>query len=393
MSRKKILFVINSLNCGGAERSLVSLLSLLDYSRYEVHLQMFSRSGMFLKLLPEEVRLLPELTYQEFCRTHRGPLRWHLARLRTSVGLRLKPKCGGLSLHTSQLFWKYSGPSFEPLKTAYDVAIAWGQGNPTHFVAEKVSAKRKVAVANSDLERGGYNKFFDRKYYEQYDCIAAVSDKLRPILAKTYPSLHDRIVTLYDIRNQSLIAKMAEEYEPYTREEGIPVLVTVGRIAQAKGYDLAVEAGALLKERGTVFRWYLVGDGPERARIRKMIEDKGLSNSMFSVGAKENPYPYIKYADVYVQTSRFEGYCLTLSEARGLHTPPVSTDFNVVHDQLRHGENGLIVDMAPEAIADGIETLLRDEALRESIRQTLSRERVGNEEEIETFYRLVEGTL
>ena len=390
MDKKRILFIINSLQCGGAEKSLVSLLSLVDYERYEVHLQMFLPGGMFRKLLPEQVHVLPELPYHRFCRTGSGPLKWYLTRLRTSVGLRLGSKCKGRPLHDAQVYWKYSAPAFDPLPTHYDAAIAWGQGNPTHFLAEKVHASRKLAFINADYEAVGHNKWFDRPFYEACDWIVLVSDGLRTIMEGVYPELRDRMRTVYDIRNQSLMEKMALEFDPYEKKDGIPVLVTVGRMVPPKGYDLAVEAAAVLKAGGTAFHWYLVGDGPERARIQTLIQEKGLSDSVFAIGAKENPYPYMKHADVYVQTSRFEGYCLTLSEARGLHTPPISTNFGVVHDQLRHGENGLIVDMTPEAIADGIETMLRDDDLRASIRETLSRERVGNEAEIERFYELLE---
>ena len=388
MDKKKILFVINSLTCGGAEKSMVSLLSLVDYSRYEVELQMFSPNGMFLKLLPEQVQILPELAYLRFCREGGGPFRWYWTRLRTAIGLRRRPKYCGHSLRDAQIYWKYAGSAYPPLPTAYDVAIAWGQGNPTHFVAEKVCAKRKLALINSDYEAAGYNKWFDLPFYRAFDRIVLVSDGLRTIMEDVFPELRNRMRTLYDIRNQSLTERMACEFDPYS-EQNVPILATVGRMAPQKGYDLAVEAGAVLKAHGTAFRWYLVGDGPERLRIEQMICEKGLCDCMFTVGATENPYPYMKYADVYVQTSRTEGYCLTLSEARGLHTPPVSTNFDVVYEQLRHGENGLIVDMTPEAIAEGIETMLMDDALRESIRQTLSAERVGNEEEIENFYKLL----
>lgn len=390
VGKKKLLFVINSLHCGGAEKSLVSLLSLVDYSRYEVDLQMFSPEGMFLKLLPEQVQILPMLPYLRFCRGGKGSLRWTFVRLRTSLGLRMRPKCNGRRLHDAQVYWKYSAPAFDMLPTVYDAAVAWGQGNPTHFVARKVNAKQKLAFINADYEAVGHNKWFDDGFYKEFDRIVLVSDRLRQIMEEVYPEYRDRMRTIYDIRNSMLTEKMSEEFDPYPEKDGIPILATVGRMSPPKGYDLAVEAAAELKARGLLFRWYLVGDGPELPRIRNMIEEKGLSDGVFAVGAKENPYPYMKHADVYVQTSRYEGYCLTLSEARGLHTPPVSTNFELVHEHLRHGENGLIVDMTPKAIADGIESMLRDDALRESVRRTLSRERVGNEEEIEKFYQLLE---
>ena len=391
MSKQKLLFVIDSLECGGAEKSLVSLLSLLDYRRYDVHLLMFSPTGMYLSLLPEQVNILPELPYMRYCREGGRPkLRWCLSRVQTALWLRMQPKYHGSRLHSSQIYWKYVSPALAPLPGIYDAAIAWGQGNPVPYVAEKVQAKRKIAFINADYEAIGYNKWFDRPYYEACDWIAAVSAKLCDTIGGVYPDLRDRMRTIYDIRNQSLTEQMSMAFQPYTKEDGVPVLATVGRMAVQKGYDLAVGSGVLLKARGIPFRWYLIGDGPEYSRICTLIETSGLSDRMFAVGAKENPYPYVKHADVYVQTSRTEGYCLTLSEARGLHTPPVSTNFELVHEHIRNGENGLIVEMTPEAIADGIETMLRNDALRESIRQTLSRERVGNEEEIEKFYELLE---
>lgn len=393
MSKKKILFVINSLGCGGAEKSLVSLLSLFDLSKYEVDLQMFNPSGMFIPLLPREVHVLPELPYITFCREGGKNLRFLATRLCTSIGLRLNTKCNGKPLHDAQAFWRFASYAFDVQRSCYDAAIAWGQGNPTHYVAEKVTARKKIAVVNADYEAVGHNKWFDYPYYEKYDHIAAVSDALCEIIEKVYPDLADRMVTLYDIRNQTIIEKMAAEGDPYIRTPGTPVMVTVGRMVSQKGYDLAVATGKVLMERGVRFHWYLIGDGPERENIQKAVSEYGIEDCMFLVGAKENPYPYMKHADIYVQTSRFEGFCLTLCEARCLNTPPVSTNFDVVYDQIRDGENGLIVEMLPEAIAEGIEKLLCDDVLRQSIIETLKQEKIGNEHEIEKLYRLIGGSI
>lgn len=116
------------------------------------------------------------------------------------------------------------------MPTAYDVAIAWGQGNPTHFVAEKVHAKRKLALINSDYEAAGYNKWFDLPFYKAYDRIVLVSDGLRTIMEDVFPELRDRMRTLYDIRNQSLTERMACAFDPCS-EKNVPILATVGRMA------------------------------------------------------------------------------------------------------------------------------------------------------------------
>ncbi len=387
--KKKLLFVINSLGCGGAEKSLVSLLSVLDYEAYDAYLQMFNPGGMFLDLLPEKVNVLPRLPYFDYCDKGGFNPRFFAAKTATSIALRLRPRVGGRPLHDAQIFWKHAGGAIDADPVQYDAAIAWGQGNPTHYVAEKVSARRKIAFINADYEAVGHNKFFDKRFYLKYDYIATVSDVLKEKIASVFPEYKEKIKAVYDIRNQDLIEKMALEIDPFGIPHKVPVLVTVGRMVASKGYDLAVCAAAELTKRGLPFLWYFVGDGPESGSIRSAISENGLSESVRLVGAVSNPYPYIKNADIYVQTSRNEGFCLTLCEARGLGVPPVSTDFDAVYDQLRDGENGLIVNKTPEAIADGIERLMNDRVLYLRISEELKNEPIGNEKEIEKLYEMI----
>lgn len=157
-----------------------------------------------------------------------------------------------------------------------------------------------------------------------------------------------------------------------------------------KGYDLAVMAAKILRDSGLNFKWYFVGDGNDRAVIEKDIAEYGLEKHVILTGAKDNPYVYMKNADIYVQTSRFEGYCLALCEARILDKPIVTTDFDVVGDQIVNEQNGLIVSMTGQAIADGIRRLVDDEALRSRLIENLKHEKKGNTEEIEKLYALLE---
>lgn len=145
-----------------------------------------------------------------------------------------------------------------------------------------------------------------------------------------------------------------------------------------------------MKERRIPFVWYVVGDGG-RGPIEEDIDRYHIEDNFILLGAKDNPYPYMKAADIYVQTSRFEGYCLTLAEARILEKPCVATAFDVVFDQIIDGENGLVVDMNAEAVVNGIERLMKDQALYDHIRECQKKEKKGNIEEIEKFYELVEG--
>lgn len=390
--KKKILFVINSLGLGGAEKSLTSLLNVMDYSRYSVDLLMFNPGGMFMTLLPKQVNILPQLNFLKSNQSIKMQVlrpKYLLARITASIGLRCNK--GKNKLHPAQCYWKYAGFAFDVLPGHYDAAIAWGQGNPTHYVARKVRAAKKIAVINVNYEAAGHKKDFDRCYYREYQYIANVSDDLCSNSKKVFPEFQEKMMTLYDINNGEMIARMAEEENPFAREPAPLKIVTAGRLVAQKGYDLAVDAAEILKRQGINFKWFFVGEGPERTRIEALIAQANLEKQIVLVGATDNPYVYMKHADIYVQTSRFEGYCLTLGEARMLNTPVISTNFDVVYNQLRDGENGLIVEMNPKAIADAIQRLWNDTELRNHIVEELKAEKKGNTEEIEKFYQLVEG--
>lgn len=391
--KKNILFVINSMGCGGAEKSLLSLLSLLDYEKYDVTLQMFRRGGMFEELLPQEVHIRKELDYIVFCgkslvkQLLSFDFRRMTARVHTSLFLRSNAKKGH-PLHDAQAYWKYSGAAYDSLPEQYDVAIAWGQGTPTHFVAEKVRAQKKFAWVNVNYEAAGHQAAFDEPYYEGYDSIVCVSEELRSLFSKVFPQYGKKTVTILDINNPKTITSMAQKSISLSNEDGLK-LVTVGRLVPQKGYDIAAKAAWLLKKRGIRFHWYVVGGG-NTTSIKKDIAQYGIHDCFTLLGAKANPYPYMKAADIYVQTSKFEGYCLTLAEARMLNIPCVTTNFDVVYTQMIDGENGLVVEMNAEAVADGIIRLATDPELYQHIKRYQEQEKKGNVEEIEKFYELAE---
>lgn len=390
--KKRILFVINSLGLGGAEKSLTSLLNMMDYDRYEVDLLMLNPGGMFMKLLPENVHVLPQLCFLKSNRSLKRQLlhpTYLAARIGATIGLRMNKRKN--LLHPAQCYWKYAGWAFDDLPGKYDAAIAWGQGNPTHYVAKKVQAKVKLAFINVNYEAAGHNRAFDRVYYAEYNHIVAVSDQLLQLTKNAFPEYANKMVTIYDLNNAEMILRMSMETNPFGNENVHPIIVTAGRLVPQKGYDLAVEAAHNMKIRGMDFRWYIVGEGPSRSQIEQAIREYDLLDTVIPVGAKDNPYVYMRNADIYVQTSRFEGYCLTLAEARMLNKPVISTNFDVVYNQLRNGENGLIVNMDPEEIANAIIRLWEDENLRNRIMENLKREKKGNAEEIEKLYRLIDG--
>ena len=357
---RKVLFIIDSLTCGGAEKSLISLLPLLDYSKVQVDLMLVERGGVFEQYIPTDV------TVVGFPRSR--TLYFRVTQLCFSILLKVLRR-----RHGAEVRWWAMNKAYDKVNEEYDVAIAYQQGFPTYYVAEKVQAKRKYAWVNVDLSKAGYNEQYNRQFYNVYDKVVPVSDVLCDMLRGSGYVDSDKLYTVYDILNVDLIWKMSREsLEGSSRHE--VTIVTTGRLAPQKNHILAVETAAILKKKGIDFVWYFVGEGSERIRIERLIQQYALEEQVRLVGMKPNPYPYMAMADVYVQTSSFEGFGLTINEARILHKPVVSTNFPVVYNQIKDGENGLIAEMNPESVAEKILMLINDNALRERIIDATKRE-------------------
>jgi glycosyltransferase involved in cell wall biosynthesis len=142
--------------------------------------------------------------------------------------------------------------------------------------------------------------------------------------------------------------------------------------------DIAIEAARQLKSAGVDFQWLVVGDGPERASLQAQIDSLGLGDCFALLGSRENPYGYMKACDILVQSSRVEGRSIVLDEAKILEKPIVATNYTTVVDSLIHGKTGWIVEMTPQAVADGILRLQQDENLRNQLRENLKKEPKGD---------------
>lgn len=362
MMKSKILFIIDSLTCGGAEKSLVSLLPLLNKDKYDIYLWMRSPGGAFMPLVPNNIHIVEQPSYNVIEKT-----KMLLGRLSFSLKLRIN-KLFGKAEHGAETLWKCQGWAMKVPEGKWNVVVAYQQGLPTYLVAEKFSGCKKLAWVNANVFKAGYNTNFNIKFYEKMDCIVPVSALLHKLILDKIPQFKEKYHLVYDVLNPQIIKDLGnEQVRTLKSEQDEWIFVTTGRLVPPKGHDIAIAAAEELKHKGVKFKWFFIGEGGERQNIERMINEKGLKECVILLGMHTNPYAFMRQADVYVQTSKFEGFGMTIGEAKILGKPVVSTNFDVVYNQLTHEKNGLIADMNGKSVADNIYRMITDDELREAI--------------------------
>jgi glycosyltransferase involved in cell wall biosynthesis len=393
--KKKILIASYDLEIGGVERSLISMLNNFDYERYDVELLLYNHSGEFMPLIPKDVRLLPENTKYKSIRLGIGTLikagEYNLAfqRLRAKYGYEYRKDKSLDDTYQMQLMWKYCNPYFPKVEEEYDVAISYLW--PHNFVAEKVRAKKKIAWIHTDYSNISPDRNIDLEVWDKFDSIVGVSEKCVATFLKLYPSLKEKCVVVENIASPEFIRKMSEEQVSEEFEKDKFNLLTVARFSHAKGIDQGVEAIKLLRDRGIDnIKWYIVGYGGDENKIRELITRYSLEDMIEILGKKDNPYPYMKMCDLYMQPSRYEGKAVTVVEAQILTKPVLITNYPTAHSQVIDGVDGEICELSIEGIANGVEKFYRDRDFLERYRSNCESRNYKNKEELKKLYKVFE---
>lgn len=397
---KKILIVIHDMRIGGAQKSLLSFLQSFaaegHCNEYNVHVLPLNPQGEFLAQIPAGVtvnmpgntlRWLGQHMSRELLQQHfslRGLLGEALWVLRKA--LHLFPK--GLNL--PQRVWHNWRRVIPGCEEKYDVAIAYMDGTPCYYVMDKVRADKKVLWLHNDYEKVGYEAAFDAPYYAECDALVTISEECRASVCAHHPDQTAKVAVLENITASRMVMEKSRDgvCREYENCSGVKLL-TVGRLHDQKGIDIAIGAACELRKMGVDFRWLVAGEGSERKKLEALIAEASLQESFVLMGAKNNPYPYMRECDILVQPSRYEGKSIVLDEAKILSKPIVATAYSTVHDAIVHGETGWIVDMNSEAVARGIQKVYQDHSLREKLINNLNAKQKGNEAELKRYMDLM----
>lgn len=394
--KKQILFVIPSMRSGGAEKSLLTVLTLFDYSKYDVDLLCFRHDGLFFDKVPKKVNIIGDSeSYEMFDGDAMRAVKYFLKKGKPVSAFDRWRYSKIFSVNDShradELQWKYLKKQLPRIKKNYDCAIGYLEGNANRFVVESVHAKRKICYIHNDIEKLGLDEKSCAETFKAADKIVTVSEKCEQSLLKKFPEFSEKYCVIENITSREIIQRECEEFKAYPKRKNETILCTVGRFFEQKNISLAVDACAELVQRGNAIKWYHIGEGPLRGAIEKRISEKKLEEIFLLLGERSEPYPYMGQCDIYVQPSLYEGKSIAVDEAKCLCRPIVVTDFSTVHDQISDGVNGLICDMDAIDMADKIEMLIDSKEERRKLSENLAKEKMGNEDELKKIYSLING--
>lgn len=373
---KKILFCLQTMVCGGVEKELLTILNRFDSKEYQLSVLLFYSQDIEMeKKIPKNIKLIKlSIDRSYYCGTSKEII---MERAR-------KFKIADLAKIIVGKLWKgtpipknISINDFPAPNATYDYAVCYHMHSPLvlKYVAEKINAKVKYAWIHNDFLTTGYPINQYNTWLKEYKAFFGVSDRLTEEFKDICPEYKTRAFTIHNIVDIQEVKEKANDLtnieKCFLKNTSFKIL-TVGRFVEQKGFDLAIKAAAILKEQGVKFVWYAIGYGKDEAKMKALIQEYKVTDCFAILGRKDNPYPYMLNSDLYVQTSRHEGYGLTVKEAKVLGKTVVCTNFAGASEQIENKINGVIVnEFSAEKLSEAILPFIKDEKYRKDFQKRI----------------------
>ncbi|MGD6815526.1 glycosyltransferase [Metabacillus sp. 113a] len=385
---KKIIFVTRQMVMGGIEKALISMLETIPKDEFDITILVMANGGELVDDLPDYVKVKCLFGDEQSTRERvindfkKGKF---AAAFKTGYYSLLARKAKTVF---EQEF--YHSKMLPKGKERYDMAIAFHTpaSFPVVYVIDNIIANKKVAWIHSDVTQYERELQPYKEYYSKFDKVFCVSKYAMDKFTDMYPDLKKRTAVFYNIIDCIKMDKLSMEKGFEDRFNGTKIL-TVGRLTSQKGQDLIPSILKLLTLAGFKIRWYCIGEGEGRAELENLIKKNQLEEHLILLGNLNNPYPYMKQCDIYVQPSRHEGYCITLAEARAFNKPIITTDFVGAREQIIDGETGIIVDFDNRQIFEQISLLLKNTSFKQQLQCNLKQNDLSNKTNVENLLKVL----
>ena len=353
---KKVLIILPSLAVGGMEKVLINLVNELDENKYDITIKTIYDCFELADNLKSNIK------YSSFYKSSKNNnINFIKSRIYTFLLKKLSPNT----------LYKLL------IKENYDIEIAFFRGASLKIISGSNNKKsNKLAWVHSDFTRctGIFDWFRTEEQtinaYKKFDNIVCVSQYAKEMFIKRM-GINKNVVVRYNINLVSdIIEKSNEDIEENFKENRLKVC-TVGRLVEAKGYDRLLNIHKRLINEGIAYELIIVGGGPAYDKYRKFILDNRLEDTIHLLGNRNNPYKYINKSDLFVCSSRWEGFSTVISEAVILKKPVLTTRVSGVSELFLDNEYGLIVDNDEESLYQGLKLLLTNKELLNNYKEKI----------------------
>lgn len=363
----KVLFFLESLGGGGAEKVLVNLIKGLDKSKYNITVKVMSDVGVYNDEIAEIIKCKSIISGKNY-----GKNIFH------NIFYKIKYKL--IYLLPKKIIYKIIA------REKYDVEVAFIEGFSTAVISEsKNKLSKKIAWIHVDpIERNyadGYFKNLEEhsQCYKKFDKIVCVSKSVERSAIKKYGITLNNIMTQYNPIDEDDIKKRANEKINILDSSAIK-FITIGRLVEQKGYDRLIRVIKRLKEEyDGVFQLLILGDGEKKKQLGEYIKENKLTNIVKLQGFVKNPYPYLKNSDLFICSSRAEGYSLVIAESLILNVPVISTKCSGPNELLDFGKYGMLVENDEDSLYLGLKNIIDDRnKLKELKKKSQKRSEIFN---------------
>ncbi len=380
--KKRILFINNGLYGGGAEKILQIILNNLDPSKYTLTLYSLHNEDL-------DGTYPRQLNYRYIFDRCNDTDSWH-----KHIWIKFKNKIKLIIYHNfpANIFYRLF------IRGLYDIEIAFIEGYATKIISGSTNKKsRKLAWVHIDLMASHWTKIAYRNFkdelncYKKFDQILCVSNGVRNSFLKLFSNIPNTSVCYNPIDDVKIkeLARKSTSFENW-RDSSL-TMVSIGRLVEQKGYDRLLKVANRLKTDGFNFSINIIGEGPDREMLEDYIKEYNLESTVNLLGYCNNPFPYLQKSDLFVCSSRTEGYSTAVTEALILGIPVITTDCAGMAEMLDGGKYGIITENSEEGLYNGLKEMLSDNNIQLYKNKATQRaEFFSLEKQMSKIYNLIE---
>lgn len=389
MERKKIAVLLPWLKMGGTNKVAIRFMEEL-VQFYDVTLVLSQNTGELLGEIPKGVHTVIDEITPFSAMFKKDVQQFRIINVVRDIIYYLRVKTGRDSIDNYLYVIKRHSYILDDV---FDCAISYHGQSPERLLnlIYRIHSKKKVVWIHGEMSFSKDQCKRMEKYYRRMDHFFFVSNQTKEsFFQKVHIDLSKTTIYYNPLKSQEIIEKSREEMDEKFDRESINLL-TVGRVSAEKGQDMIPGIVRNLNNKGYQVRWYIIGDGPNMGKLKDLIKKENVDNKVILLGVKNNPYPYMKACDIYIQPSYTEGYSTTICEAGVLGKAIIGTKpSGGIRDQIVNGENGLIVNASIEGLEQGIVKLLRDPVLIKKFEQNILKKDFEGKGEIKKFINYIE---